>query len=116
MNISAPDFPPQVSVLELARLHVAPSVHIATPRVAEAAVGLECRLHQMQPLGRNTLIIGQVVMFHVDDPLIDARMRIHNFSSVGRMGSPSMYCCATERLKLDRLSYAQWQGKESKES
>lgn len=116
MNISAADFPPQISELEVAGLHATPSAHIAPPRVAEAPVSLECRLHQMQALGRNTLIIGQVVMFHVDDALIDARMRIHNFAPVGRLGSPSMYCRTTDRFNLDRLSYAQWQAEKNKAS
>ena len=50
MNLSAADFPPDIGELAAAGLHAAPSSRIAVPRVAEAQVGMECRLHSHQPL------------------------------------------------------------------
>jgi len=108
MNISATDFPPDQSELTPANLHTAPSIHVKTPRLAEAQVSLECRLHSAQPLGANTLFIGEVVMFHVTDHLIGARLHIENFAPVGRLGSPSLYCRTTDRFELPRISYQQW--------
>lgn len=108
MNISAADFPPQISELEAANLHTAPSVHVKAPRVAEAQVSLECRLHKAEPIGVNILFIGEVVMFHVADHLIGPRLRINNFTPLGRLGSPSVYCRTTERFDIARISYAQW--------
>ncbi len=108
MNISAVDFPPGISELAAAGLHAAPSVHIKAPRVAEAQASLECKLHSAQPLGANTLIIGEVVMFHVADHLIDAHLHIENFAPIGRLGSPSVYCRTTDRFDVARISYAQW--------
>lgn len=108
MNISAADFPPEMSELEVAQLHTAPSVQIAVPRVAEAQVSLECKLHDTRPLGTYTLITGQVVMFHVADQLVGPRLHIDNFSPIGRMGSPSVYCRTTDRFDVARISYAQW--------
>jgi flavin reductase (DIM6/NTAB) family NADH-FMN oxidoreductase RutF len=109
MNISAADFPPDQSELEAAHLHTSPSVHVRTPRVAEAQVSLECRLYSSQPLGANTLIIGEVVMFHVADQLVGPRMHISGFAPIGRLGSPSVYCRTTDRFELARLTYAEWQ-------
>lgn len=108
MNVSAADFPPDMSELEIAGLHTAPSVHIAVPRLAEAQVSMECRLHQTQRLGSNTLIIGQVVMFHVADHLVGERFHIEGFAPIGRLGSPSVYCRTTDRFDVPRISYAQW--------
>ena len=62
MNISAADFPADQSELEAALLHTAPSVHLKTPRVAQAQVSLECKLFSAQQLGANTLFVGEVVM------------------------------------------------------
>src|ERR1039458_5073767 len=76
MNISAADFPPDQSELAAAGLHTAPSVHVKTARVAEAQASLECRLFSAQPIGANTLFIGEVVMFHVADRLIGPRMDV----------------------------------------
>ena len=108
MNISAADFPAEPSELEAAHLHTAPSVRIKTPRVAQAQVSLECKLFSAQPLGANTLFIGEVVMFHVADHLIGPRLHVNNFAPIGRLGSPSVYCRTTDRFDIARISYAQW--------
>jgi flavin reductase (DIM6/NTAB) family NADH-FMN oxidoreductase RutF len=109
MNISAADFPPDQSELEAAHLHTAPSVHVRTPRVAEAQVSLECKLFSAQPLGANTLIIGEVAMFHVADHMVGPRMHISGFAPIGRLGSPSVYCRTLDRFEVARLTYAEWQ-------
>ena len=108
MNISAADFPAEQSELAAAHLHSAPSVRIKTPRVAEAQASLECKLFSTQSLGVNTLFIGEVVMFHVADHLIDSHLHINNFAPIGRLGSPSVYCCTSDRFEVARVTYAQW--------
>jgi len=108
MNISAADFPAGESELDAAQLHVAPSVRIKVPRVAEAQASLECKLFSSQVLGSNTLIIGEVVMFHVADHLMGERLHVNNFAPIGRLGSPSVYCRSTDRFDVTRISYEQW--------
>jgi flavin reductase (DIM6/NTAB) family NADH-FMN oxidoreductase RutF len=108
MNISAADFPPDQSEVEAAGLKTAPSIHVRTPRVADAQASLECKLFKAIPLGANTLIIGQVVMFHVADHLLGPRLHVNNFAPLGRLGSPSVYCRTTDRFDIARISYAQW--------
>lgn len=108
MNISAADFPSEHSELAAAHLHAAPSVHIKVPRVAEAQVNLECKLFSAQTLGANTLFIGEVVMFHVADHLIDPSLHINNFAPIGRLGSPSVYCRTTDRFDVARVMYSHW--------
>lgn len=108
MNISAADFPSGQSELLAAHLHSSPSVHIKVPRVAEAQASLECKLFSTQALGSNTLFIGEVVMFHVADHLIDEHLHINNFAPIGRLGSPSVYCRTTDRFDVSRITYAQW--------
>ena len=108
MNVSAADFPEGESELAAANLHAAPSVKVKPPRVAEAQASMECRLHSSQQLGKNTLIIGEVVMFHVADHLMGPRMHVNNFAPIGRLGSPSVYCRTTDRFDVARISYAEW--------
>lgn len=108
MNLSAADFPPDHSELDAAKLATAPCVHVKVPRIAQAKVSLECKLHSSQTLGNYTLIIGQVVMFHVADDLLGARMHVNNFAPLGRLGSPSVYCRTTDRFDIARVSFAQW--------
>lgn len=108
MNLSAADFPPDMSELEIAGLHTGPSLKVAVPRLAEAQVSMECKLHETLHLGGNSLVIGEVVMFHVADHLVGERRRIHGFAPLGRLGSPSVYCRTTDRFDVPRISYAQW--------
>jgi flavin reductase (DIM6/NTAB) family NADH-FMN oxidoreductase RutF len=108
MNISAADFPAGQSELEAANLHTAPSVNIKVPRVAEAKASLECKIFSMQSLGSNTLIIGEVVMFHVAEDLLGPNLHINHFAPLGRMGSPSVYCRTSDRFDITRVTYAQW--------
>jgi flavin reductase (DIM6/NTAB) family NADH-FMN oxidoreductase RutF len=105
MNISAADFPPDQSELAAAKVHPAASVRIQAPRVAEAKVSMECRLFGTQALGANTLVIGQVVMFHVADELVGPKLHINDFAPIGRLGSPSVYCRTTDRFDVPRVKY-----------
>lgn len=110
MNLSAADFPPGESELTAAGLHAAASAKIAVPRIAEAQAAMECRLHDSQTLGANTLIIGEVVMFHVADQLVGPNLHIDGFAPLGRLGSPSVYCRTTDRFDKPRIGYGQWRG------
>jgi flavin reductase (DIM6/NTAB) family NADH-FMN oxidoreductase RutF len=108
MNLSAADFPPDQSELEATGLALTPGVKINVPRLTAAQASLECRLHQVVPLGANQLFIGEVVLFHVADHLIDAHGHIDGFAPIGRLGSPSVYSRTTDRFELPRISYAHW--------
>ncbi len=108
MNISAANFPAGESELAAVNLHAAPSLKIKPPRLGEAQASMECKLHSSQSLGVNTLVIGEVVMFHVADHLLGPRMQVNDFAPIGRLGTPSVYCRTTDRFDAARLSYAEW--------
>lgn len=109
MNISAANFPAEESELTAVGLQAAASKRVKVPRIAEAKASLECVLHSQQPLGAYNFIIGEVVMFHVDDSIIGDRYHIDGFAPIGRMGSPAYYCRTTDKFDLPRISYEQWQ-------
>lgn len=109
MNISAANFPSGESELIATGLHEAESKRVKVSRISEAKASLECVLHSQQPLGVYTLIIGEVVMFHVDDSIIDDRLHINEFAPIGRMGSPAYYCRTNDKFDFPRISYEQWQ-------
>ena len=107
MTISAADFPEGESELAAAGLAGAPSSKIATPRVAEAKVALECILHRIDRIGSNNLVIGQVVAIHTADGLVDDKLHVNNFLPVARIGGPSGYIRLTDSFQVPRISYAQ---------
>lgn len=51
--------------MELAGLHPLPSLRISPPRIRESAVHMECVLKHSYACGNTTVVIGEVVMWHV---------------------------------------------------
>ncbi len=108
MNECATDFSPDVDEFEVAGLTPVASERVRPPRVGESPISFECKLYQTLSIGPEgagggTLIIGEIVLFHVRDDLFDERRRIlmERFRPVGRLGGPE-YTKIGERFKLER--------------
>jgi flavin reductase (DIM6/NTAB) family NADH-FMN oxidoreductase RutF len=74
VEITGDEFAPEVDEFVEARLTPIPSEVVRPPRIAEAAVAMECALREIHPLpagSKNTLVIGEVVRFHIREDLID---------------------------------------------
>jgi len=63
MNFTAIDFPPEIKVLEIAALKTEPSLIVKVPRIAAAPASLECHEVMTLEIGRNRIILGQVLRF-----------------------------------------------------
>ncbi len=106
MNMCSADFDPEVNEFEVSGLTPVPSELIKPPRVAESRIQMECRLLQTveisdQPLGA-TIVIGRVLLFHVDDSLFDGfRIDPDKLCAIGRMGGPT-YSRTADRFDLPR--------------
>ncbi len=73
VEITGDEYPPEVDEFVEARLTPIPSEVVRPPRIAEAAIAMECVLREVHPLpagSKNTLVIGEVVRFHVREDLI----------------------------------------------
>jgi flavin reductase (DIM6/NTAB) family NADH-FMN oxidoreductase RutF len=106
MNLCSADFPPEVDEFGASGLTPLPSDLVKPPRVRESHINMECRLMQVvyvstKPMG-GSLVIGEVIRFHVDDSIVDnyaidpAKLR-----PIGRMGGPT-YIRTTDRFNMDR--------------
>ena len=109
MNRTAAEFPAAVSEFEVAGLTPAASVKIRPPRVAESPVNMECRLQQVIDLGsgeqQHGLVIGEVVLLHIRDELIDGHRINHQLlKPTGRLAG-SMYCHTAEVFEMVRPVY-----------
>jgi flavin reductase (DIM6/NTAB) family NADH-FMN oxidoreductase RutF len=106
MNITSTEFPPEVDEFEASGLTPIPSDVVAPPRVKESHIQMECRLLQIvdvspKPLG-GSLVIGEVVRFHVDDNVIDHfKIDPDKLRAVGRMAGAT-YARTTDRFDLER--------------
>lgn len=105
MNRTSATVPYGVSEMDLAGLTTASSSSITTPRIAEAPAALECRLHEIQRIGGNRLVLGIVQRVQVRDEFFDSatlRVRGDRFHPIGRMSVPNWYCHTGDLFEMVR--------------
>jgi flavin reductase (DIM6/NTAB) family NADH-FMN oxidoreductase RutF len=106
MNATAAQVSPDVDEFELSGLTPIPSDLVKPARVAESHIHMECRLRQVvhvsdQP-GGGSLVLGEVLRFHVREDLIDNfRIDPEKLRAIGRMAG-STYIRTTDRFDLER--------------
>jgi flavin reductase (DIM6/NTAB) family NADH-FMN oxidoreductase RutF len=106
MNVTSGEYPYGVDEFLQSGLTPVASDLVRPPRVKESHVNMECKLLQAieisnQPMG-GTLILGEVVRFHVDDAIFeDFRIDPEKLAAVGRMAGTT-YCRTTDRFELIR--------------
>lgn len=106
VNLASSEVPPEIDEFSLAGLTPVASDIVKPVRVKESPVAMECRLVEVvhvspRPMG-GSIVIGEVVRFHVDDQLIDNfRIDPSLLDAVGRMGG-STWVRTTDRFELER--------------
>jgi flavin reductase (DIM6/NTAB) family NADH-FMN oxidoreductase RutF len=107
VNLSSKELPTGESEVDLAGLHLKPSLKVKPPSVAESPVHLECKLLQIIPVGKGAiagnLILGEVVMIHVSDALFDDKGRVdpRKLQTVARMGG-DFWCRTSDLFEMKR--------------
>lgn len=92
IHLSSAEHPPDVSEADLLGLRTAPSTLIPTPRLADAPVSMECRLHQVVPFGElgSEFFVGEVLAFHIRDGLYEGgKIDTKRLDPVCRLGGPN---------------------------
>jgi flavin reductase (DIM6/NTAB) family NADH-FMN oxidoreductase RutF len=105
MNQTAATLPPGESETERNGLETVASSVVKVPRLAVAPAALECKVHSIQRIGQNRLVLGLVQRVHVRDSLIDAdtlRIDRHEYKPIGRMASPDWYCHTRDFFEMKR--------------
>ena len=112
MNVTAADFPPGVDELAEAGLTTLPSSKIRPPRIAESPVAMECTLWQVVPVGRHSMILGEVKAMHIADAAVTDVEKCYidtpALGLVGRMHGRGWYARTTDRLEVPRITPEQW--------
>ena len=105
MNLTCIDAPPDIDEITLAGLEVTPSIAVAPPRIATAPVAMKCRVHQTLEIGTTTLVIGEVLHFHVRDEFYDPatrRLDTPAMQLIGRVHGGGFYARGTDLFELER--------------
>lgn len=92
MNASSINLPPDGNEFEYAGLTPAPSELVRPPRVKESPISFECELVHHYSLeghkdGGATIMIGRIVMFHVDESVLldDCKINMETYRPVARL-------------------------------
>src|SRR4051794_4265573 len=108
MNATSEEFPSDIDELIAAGLTAVPSSRVRPVRVAEAPINMECRVVQLVPVGDpttgSTLIIGEVLAWHISDDIFDAertRIRMDQLRAIGRLAGDG-YCRTRDQFEMIR--------------
>ncbi len=106
MNACSAEVPPEVDEFEISGLTPIPSRIVAPPRVKESHIHMECRLleavHVSAKRLGGSIVLGEVVLFHVDDAILDNfTIDPDRLRAIGRMGGPT-YTRTLDRFDLER--------------
>ncbi|MBC8128335.1 MAG: flavin reductase family protein [Gloeobacteraceae cyanobacterium ES-bin-144] len=94
-----------VSETEHELLETVPSSVVAPPIIAKAPAALECKVHSIQQIGKNRIILGIVHRVHVREKFFDQatlRVRGEMFHPIGRMSVPDCYCKTNDLFEIAR--------------
>ncbi len=102
MNTASGSYAPDVDEFVVSGLTAIESSVVVPPRVAESRVQMECELFQILEIGSGALVLGEIVLLHVDDQIIDHfRIDPDQLRAIGRMGG-NTYARTTDRFDLAR--------------
>ena len=111
MNITAIQFPPDISEVDAAGLVLAPGVDIAVPHLAAAPFAFECRKSVSLSFGpHRELLVGERLRIHARSGLVDPatlRVSLDAYKPVGRMFAND-YARQSDRFEMTRDSYEDW--------
>jgi flavin reductase (DIM6/NTAB) family NADH-FMN oxidoreductase RutF len=107
VNLSSKELPAGQSEVDLTGLSVLPSIKVRPPRLAESPVNLECVVREILPIGGGpfsaNLVIGEVVMIHVAERVLDERGRVdpRKLRTIARLGG-DFYCQTSDLFQMKR--------------
>ncbi len=102
---TAASLPYGVSEVEQGQLETTASSVVAPPRITAAPAALECKVHEVQRIGENRLVLGIVHRVQVREEFFDTgtlRVRGERFHPLGRMSVPDWYCRTGDLFEMPR--------------
>lgn len=101
MDDTSASLPPEESEFDFADINRAECQTIAAPRVAGAAVTMECTLYDSIEVYEKLMILGDVQYYHVaDEALSNGKIDSRNITTIGRLGGP--YYTTASPIEFER--------------
>jgi flavin reductase (DIM6/NTAB) family NADH-FMN oxidoreductase RutF len=102
VHASAVEHPPEVSEVDLLGLHTVPCTHISVPRLRDAPIAMECRLHSVTPFGDAgaEFFVGEVLCWHLREGLmVNGKIDSFALDPVCRLAGPN-YATLGQHLRM----------------
>lgn len=111
MRITSIAFPKGVEEAAEANLKLVPSQKVKVPRIEASPVSMECTFMQEVALGNFSLVLGRILMIHVQDhAVIDAARQYvdaEKLDLIGRMEG-GWYNRTNERFEMPNIPLEEW--------
>ena len=111
MRVTSIAFPRGVEEPGEAGLSLAASERVTVPRIAQAPVSMECSFMQEIALGSFGLVLGKILMVHVnDEAVIDAGRQYvdaNKLDLIGRMEG-AWYTTTRDRFEMPPIALSDW--------
>lgn len=110
MNLTAVNFPPEISEMDEIGFKSEAATHISVPMIKESPMKLECKLVDIQQYGDSPsyFTVGEVLAFHIDEKVMNGKyIDPHLVKAVGRMGG-HYYSRTTDTFERPRISYEEY--------
>ena len=103
MNETSATLPPEESEFDHAGLERAASEKVTPPRVAAAEIAFECAVHDTLDIGVSTVVLGEIVLAHIDDALTtdEGKLDVAEVDAVGRLAG-NWYATTADRFRIER--------------
>lgn len=109
MNQCSIDAPAEVDEIDYAGVETVASELVKPPRIATSPVSFECRKHSAIDIGRQTIVLGEILMAHIQDRFVlDAQKQYLDTPAmklIGRTHGSGWYVRNSDQFKLDRPVY-----------
>ncbi len=109
MSDSATAYPATVSEVDELGLQTVNSTTIDVPRLRDVPAALECKLHSIQRIGNNRLILGEILSVYVRDEMLSDPAKHYVDSQklklIGRMGGAGGYTRTQDTFEVARKRF-----------
>ncbi len=106
MNQCSAEYPYGIDEFKESGLTPIKATVVKPPLIREAKINMECKLIQLVEIGNKpgggTIVIGEVVYFHIqEDVYKDGKIILNKLKPIGRLGGTE-YCRVTDNFSLVR--------------
>lgn len=109
MNLTSVNAPPQVSEIDYAGFATSPASAVQPPLIATSPVSFECRKYAALDIGRQTVVLGEILVAHIADEFVSNVEKLYidtpAMKLIARTHGSGWYARTSDQFKMERPAY-----------